>query len=41
LNLLRPWHWPALLRIGENSRRASQSIAASLVDFLDEQHLDE
>jgi adenosylhomocysteine nucleosidase len=41
LNLLRPWYWPSLLRIGENSRRASQSIAESLVDFLDEQFLDE
>ena len=41
LNLLRPWYWPSLLRIGENSRRASQSIAESLVDFLDEQSLDE
>ena len=39
--ILRPWYWPALLRIGENSRRASQSIAESLVDFLDGQSLDE
>ena len=34
--ILRPWHWPALARMGENSRRASQRIAESLVDFLDE-----
>jgi adenosylhomocysteine nucleosidase len=32
--LLRPWWWPALIRMGENSRRASQSIAESLVEFL-------
>ena len=34
--LLRPWLWPALARMGENSRRASQSIAESLLHFLDE-----
>jgi adenosylhomocysteine nucleosidase len=34
--VLRPWYWPALLRMGENSKRASQSIAESLRDFLDE-----
>ena len=33
LPLLRPWYWPALLRMGENSRRASQSIAESLLEF--------
>jgi adenosylhomocysteine nucleosidase len=32
--LLRPWHWPALIRMGENSRKASQSIAESLLDLL-------
>jgi len=32
--LLRPWYWPALIRMGENSKRASQSIAESMVDFL-------
>jgi adenosylhomocysteine nucleosidase len=32
--LLRPWHWPALVRMGENSREASQCIAESLLDFL-------
>jgi adenosylhomocysteine nucleosidase len=34
--LLRPWYWPALIRMGENSRKASQSIAALLRDFLNE-----
>jgi adenosylhomocysteine nucleosidase len=34
-SLLRPWYWPGLLRLSENSRRASQSIAESLVGFLD------
>jgi adenosylhomocysteine nucleosidase len=33
---VRPWYWPALLRMGENSRKASQNIAESLRDFLDE-----
>lgn len=41
-SLLRPWYWSSLLRMGENSRRASQSIAKSLVSFLDERgHVDE
>jgi adenosylhomocysteine nucleosidase len=34
--LLRPWHWPALIRMGENSRKAARNIAQSLLDFLDE-----
>jgi len=34
--LLRPWLWPALVRMGENSRRASQSIAERLHELLDE-----
>jgi adenosylhomocysteine nucleosidase len=38
-NLLRPWYWPALLRMGENSKRASQTIAESLLDFLNGQSL--
>ncbi len=33
--LLRPWHWPALIRMGENSRKASRAIADSLYDLLD------
>jgi adenosylhomocysteine nucleosidase len=32
--LFRPWYWPALARMGENSKKASQSIAETLVDFL-------
>jgi adenosylhomocysteine nucleosidase len=34
--LLRPWHWHALIRMGENSRKAARSIAQSLLDFLDD-----
>jgi adenosylhomocysteine nucleosidase len=34
--LLRPRYWSALMRMGENSKRAAQSIAASLLDFLEE-----
>jgi adenosylhomocysteine nucleosidase len=33
--LLRPWYWPALIRMGENSRKAAQAIAQSLLGFLD------
>ena len=33
-SLLKPWYWPALVRMGENSKKASQSIAESLVEFL-------
>ena len=32
--LARPWYWPALVRMGENSRRASASIAETLLEFL-------
>ena len=32
---MRPWHWPALLRMGENSKKAAQAIAQSLLEFLD------
>jgi nucleoside phosphorylase len=35
--VLRPRHWPALVRMGENSSKASRSIAESLLDFLDPQ----
>lgn len=31
---LKPWYWPALVRMGENSKKASRSIAESLVEFL-------
>jgi adenosylhomocysteine nucleosidase len=34
--LFRPWYWSSLVRMGENSKRASQSIAELLLDFLDE-----
>ena len=34
--LLRPWFWPALVRMGENSSKASQSIAERLHELLDE-----
>jgi len=34
--ILRPWQWPALMRMGENSREAARSIAESLLDVLDE-----
>lgn len=35
-SLLQPWYWPSLIQMGENSRKASQSIAESLLSFLDE-----
>jgi adenosylhomocysteine nucleosidase len=34
--LLRPWYWPGLVRMGENSKKAANGLAASLLDFLDE-----
>jgi adenosylhomocysteine nucleosidase len=34
--LLRPWLWPALVRMGENSKRASHSITELFLHFLDE-----
>jgi adenosylhomocysteine nucleosidase len=34
--ILRPWHWPSLIRMGENSRKASLSLRDSLLDFLHE-----
>lgn len=34
--LFRPWFWPALVRMGENSRKASQSIAERLHELLNE-----
>ena len=39
--MLRPWYWPALLRMGENSRKASQSVAEVLRGFLAGQCLDQ
>jgi adenosylhomocysteine nucleosidase len=35
--LLRPWSWLPLARMGENSKKAAQGIARSLLDFLEEQ----
>ena len=32
--ILRPWYWPALLAMGENSKKAAKSIAESLHEFL-------
>jgi adenosylhomocysteine nucleosidase len=32
----RPWYWPALIRMGENSKRAARSIAVSVRGLLDE-----
>ena len=34
--LVRPWYWLALMRMGENSRRAARSIRDSILDLLDE-----
>jgi adenosylhomocysteine nucleosidase len=33
--ILRPWHWPALIRMGENSKKAARGIADSLLELLD------
>jgi len=33
--LLRPWHWPGLIRMGENSKKAALSMRESLLDILD------
>ena len=33
-SLMRPSYWPSLVRMGENSRKASQSIAETLHAFL-------
>jgi adenosylhomocysteine nucleosidase len=35
-SILRPRYWPSLVRMGENSRKASQAIGDSLLDFLNE-----
>ncbi len=39
--LPRPWYWPALLRMGENSKRASKSIVELLREFLAGQSRDD
>ncbi|HEX4758842.1 MAG TPA: nucleoside phosphorylase [Terracidiphilus sp.] len=33
--LPRPWHWPALIRMGENSKQASQAIRELLLENLE------
>ncbi len=33
--LIRPWYWPALIRMGENSRKAAKAISQALLEFLD------
>ncbi len=35
--MIRPWYWPALVRMGENSRKAAQNIAQSVIDFLEDE----
>jgi adenosylhomocysteine nucleosidase len=34
--LLRPWYWSALIRMGENSKKSAQGIAASILALLDQ-----
>jgi adenosylhomocysteine nucleosidase len=34
--ILRPGYWPALIRMGENSKKAARNIAQSLQNLLDE-----
>jgi adenosylhomocysteine nucleosidase len=34
-SILRPWYWPSLMRMGENSGRASLGLRDRLLDFLD------
>jgi adenosylhomocysteine nucleosidase len=33
--MVRPWHWPALARLGKNSRKAAEAIKESLLDLLE------
>jgi adenosylhomocysteine nucleosidase len=37
--LLRPQHWPALVRMGENSSKAAQDLRESLLEILDKEGL--
>jgi adenosylhomocysteine nucleosidase len=30
----KPWYWPGLLRMGENSRKAAQALRDSLLENL-------
>jgi len=34
--LIRPWHWPALIRMGENSKKAARGLRDRLLENLDE-----
>jgi adenosylhomocysteine nucleosidase len=34
--LVRPWHWPRLMRMGENSKKAAERLQEILLDYLDE-----
>jgi adenosylhomocysteine nucleosidase len=36
-SLLSPWHWRALMRMGENSNKAAHALAESLLDLLNKQ----
>jgi adenosylhomocysteine nucleosidase len=33
--MLRPWHWPALMRLGQNGKKSAQGIKESLLDILE------
>ena len=33
--MLRPWHWPALMRLGQNSKKSAQAIKELLLDILE------
>jgi adenosylhomocysteine nucleosidase len=33
--MLRPWLWPALMRLGQNSKKAAEGIKESLLDILE------
>ncbi|HUH62093.1 MAG TPA: hypothetical protein VLZ50_03800 [Terracidiphilus sp.] len=35
--LIRPWLWPSLVRMGENSRKAAEGIARAVLEILDPQ----
>jgi adenosylhomocysteine nucleosidase len=32
--LFRPWHWPRLMRMGENSRKVAERLRDNLLDYL-------
>jgi adenosylhomocysteine nucleosidase len=33
--MLRPWHWPALMRLGQNSKKSAQGIKEALLEILE------